>query len=240
MDEQERRMAEIRSNFSKRSREYDLWIRKVIPRYDEMLDVLVSCIKVPEGRSFRVIDIGCGTATLSEKLLASQPDVELTCLDMTEDMLDLARGRLSEHKNVRYLQFDLYDFVYDGPYDLIISSLALHHMVTDEDKRTQYRKIYQALSPGGSFYNADVVLASDRCMQELYMRKWAEFMYQGLTSEEVDGSVLPRYYSEDSPARLTDHLEWMKDAGFSVVDVVWKYYNLAVYGGKKPSSAEHS
>ncbi len=239
MNEQERRMAEIRSNFSKKSREYDPWIRKVIPRYDEMLDVLISCIKVPKGRTIRIIDIGCGTATLSKKLLASHPDVELTCLDMTEDMLDLARGRLSDYKNVRYLLFNLYDFNYDGPYDLILSSLALHHMVTDEDKRMQYRRIYQALAPGGSFYNADVVLASDERTQELYMRKWAEFMHHGLTAEEVDGSVLPRYYSEDSPARLTDHLEWMKDAGFSGVDVIWKYYNLAVYGGRKPSSDEH-
>lgn len=233
MDEQERRMAEIRSNFSRSSGEYDRWIRKVIPRYDEMLDVLVSCVQCPEGRRLRVIDIGCGTGTLSAKLLASHPAVELTCLDMTVDMLDMARERLKGHECVRYLVHNLYDFEYDGPYDLIISSLALHHMVTDEDKRDQYDRIFRALAPGGSFFNADVVLASDDSMQELYMEKWAEFMYNGLPREEVEGSVLPRYYKEDSPARLTDHLGWMRETGFIGVDVIWKYYNLTVYGGRK-------
>jgi len=231
MDEKERRMSEIRSNFSKGSGEYDQWIRRVIPRYDEMLDVVVSCVRYPEGRRLRAIDIGCGTGTLSAKLLASHPEVELACLDMTEDMLDVARERLNGHERVRYILHNLYEFEYDGPYDLIISSLALHHMVTDEDKMDQYRRIFQALAPGGSFFNADVVLASDERTQELYMEKWAEFMYQGLPRDEVDGSVLPRYHREDSPARLTDHLKWMKDAGFSRVDVIWKYYNFTVYGG---------
>ncbi len=233
MDEQARKMAEIRSNFSRRAEEYDSWIRKAVPRYDEMLDALMSCVEVTRGTRFRAIDIGCGTGALSQRLLSLYPEVELTCLDMTEGMLDVARERLKGHGNVRFVLHDLYDFQYDGPYDLVMSSLALHHLVTDEDKREQYRRIQDALAPGGSFYNADFVLASDDRTHAMYLRKWADFMYQTLPREEVEGSVLPRHRREDSPAMLTDHLRWMTEAGLSDVDVIWKYYGFTVYGGRK-------
>jgi tRNA (cmo5U34)-methyltransferase len=30
-----------------------------------------------------------------------------------------------------------------------------------------------------------------------------------------------------------DQLAWLAEIGFSEVDVVWKYFNFAVYGGRK-------
>jgi len=49
----------------------------------------------------------------------------------------------------------------------------------------------------------------------------------------VDKVQIPRYLKEDSPAVLVDHLRWLEEVGFSAVDVLWKHYNFAVYGGRK-------
>jgi tRNA (cmo5U34)-methyltransferase len=231
--DKDRKMDDIRTNFSQGASDYDARIRNIIPRYDEMLDVLVSCVPVNEGKKLKAIDVGCGTGALSEKLLNARPYVELTCLDMTENMLNLAKERMKDHRNVRYVLSDLYDFEFDGPYDLIVSSLALHHVISDEDKKAVYQRFYHALGPGGSFYNADLVLGSDDEMQQLYMKRWTEFMGRSLPRGEVDHMVLPRYRQEDSPAKLVDHLRWLSEVGFRSVDVVWKYYNFAVYGGKR-------
>jgi tRNA (cmo5U34)-methyltransferase len=229
--DRKRKMEEVRANFTDGSREYDERIRKIIPRYDEMLSALMSCVG-EEGRGLRVIDIGCGTGAVSELLLRSHPDVELTCLDMTESMMDLAKRRL-EGLDVRFALADIYDFEFDRPYDLVVSSLALHHVVSELDKKTIYRKILDALVPGGSFFNADIVLGSDDNIQQVYMTRWKEFMYRSFSKEETDDVLVPRHYREDSPARLIDHLRWLGEVGFSTVDVVWKYYNFAVYGGRK-------
>ena len=226
-------MAEIRSNFSQGSRDYDARVRKVVPRYEEMLDVMISCIIPRKGHQIRAIDLGCGTGAVSKRLVDAFPETELTCLDMTEDMIDIARQRLGAHGNVRFVLSDLYDFEFDGQYDVIISSLALHHIVTDHDKKMLYRRIFEALEPGGSFYNADIVLGSDDEVQSLYMKQWKEYMYQSFPREQVDMVQVKRYQQEDSPAKLIDHLDWLNEVGFSNVDVVWKYYNFAVYGGKK-------
>lgn len=230
--DKERKMEEIRTRFSEGSSEYDGRIRQLIPRYDEMLDALISSVRPRKGQ-LRAIDVGCGTGAVSELLLQAYPDLQLTCLDMTESMLGLARERLNGHDNVSFVLADIYDFGFEGPYDIVVSSLALHHLITDHDKKEAYRKIFEALGPEGSFFNADIVLGSDDAVQELYLMKWKEFMYRSYSKEEVDRVRIPRYRKEDSPARLIDHLRWLDEVGFRMVDVTWKYYNFAVYGGRK-------
>lgn len=231
--DRERKMEEIRANFTVGSDGYDERIRKIIPRYDEMLEAMMACMRPLRGRKLRAIDVGCGTGAVSALLLRSHPDVELTCLDMTASMLDLAKERLKGHDNVRFVLADIFDFGLDGPYDLVISSLALHHIVSDQDKKAVYRKIYRALAPGGWFLNADLVLGSSDDIQEVYMTRWKEFMYRHFSREETDNVRVPRHHEEDSPARLIDHLRWLDEVGFGIVDVIWKHYNFAVFGGRK-------
>ena len=86
----------------------------------------------------------------------------------------------------------------------------------------------------GVFYNADVVLASSDFLQTVYMRQWRAFMSRNVSQEEIELRWIPKYETEDHPARLTDQLEWLAKAGFAGVDVLWKNYNFAVYGGTKP------
>jgi len=116
---------------------------------------------------------------------------------------------------------------------VVISSLALHHLRTDEDKKNFYSKIYKALSPGGIFYNADVVLASSSHLQDAYTKKWKEFMCKSMSKQEIEEKWIPKYKEEDRPAMLMDQLAWLGKIGFVYTDVVWKFYNFAVYGGAR-------
>jgi hypothetical protein len=58
-------------------------------------------------------------------------------------------------------------------------------------------------------------------------------MLQNVSRAEMENTWLPKYYDEDCPAKLTDHLARLAEVGFADVDVAWKYYNYAVYGGKR-------
>jgi tRNA (cmo5U34)-methyltransferase len=104
--------------------------------------------------------------------------------------------------------------------------------VTDQDKINFYNKIYQALNPNGIFLNADVVLASNSHLQDQYMQKWIDYLTRSCTKEEID-KCLANYKKEDSPATLMNHIKWLEKIGFQDVDIIWKYYNFAVYGGRK-------
>jgi len=65
------------------------------------------------------------------------------------------------------------------------------------------------------------------------MAKWKAFMNKSVSLEEIENKWMVNYKTEDRPTRLIDHIDWLMDIGFDDVDVVWKYYNFAVYGGYK-------
>lgn len=226
-------MERIRQHFEEEARDFDSIILKLIPFYDQMLEALISAIPFADTDAIRVIDLGCGTGTISQHVLDTFPNARVTCLDMAENMIEMAKAKLSEHPHIRFLVGDLNTFDFDATYDVVMSSLALHHLATDEDKRAFYARIHDALAPGGVFYNADVVLGSSEWLQAMYMTKWQAFMRQNVSQDEMDNTWLPKYYDEDRPAPLVDQTTWLAKIGFADVDVVWKYYNYAVYGGTK-------
>jgi tRNA (cmo5U34)-methyltransferase len=58
-------------------------------------------------------------------------------------------------------------------------------------------------------------------------------MRRNVPAEDVEKKWIPMHYEEDRPAVLMQQLSWLEDLGFTDTDVVWKYYNFAVYGGRK-------
>ncbi len=228
-------MDTVKKHFEEEANEFDKIILRLIPYYSKMLDGLVAAIPHDKSDGINVIDLGCGTGTISRMLKESFPRSMITCLDLAENMIEMAKIKLAEYRDIRYQVGNFYDYDFNDSYDVIISSLALHHLVTEEDKKHFYRKIYNALNPGGVFLNADVVLGSNRHLQSMYMQKWIEFMKCHISEDEIEGKWLQKYHEEDHPAKLVDHLAWLSEIGFSGIDVVWKYYNFAVYGACKPT-----
>jgi len=221
----------IKAHFEEEADEFDNVILKLIPHYTEMIDALVRAIPFEKDASINVIDLGCGTGTVAQKIKSAFPNAKISCLDVAENMIRLAQKKLGGTADCYVCGFD--EFVFDKKYDVMVSSLALHHLANDEDKKTFYRKIFDALNDNGVFYNADVVLGSNDRLQELYMAKWMTFMGKTVSSEEIENKWLVNYKTEDRPTKLMNHLNWLKNIGFSEIDVVWKYYNFAVYGGSK-------
>jgi tRNA (cmo5U34)-methyltransferase len=229
-------MDAIRKHFEEEAREFDRIIVALIPAYSQMVDALVQAIPFENSSPVRVADLGCGTGTVAVRVLGSFPNAQVTCLDLAENMITMARAKLRRHPQVQYAVCDFNRFDLDRNYDAVVSSLSLHHLVTNDDKREFYRRIYESLRPGGVFYNADVVLGSSDFLQALYMRQWLAFMRRNVSDEEIETKWIPKYEAEDHPAKLTDQLAWLGQIGFAGVDVIWKQYNFAVYGGRKPEN----
>jgi len=223
------RIETIKSHFEREAAEFDETILRLIPHYTEMIEALVLSIPFKKDEQINVIDLGCGTGTVSKKIKTAFPNSKISCLDIAENMIKIAQNKLGEKIDCYVCNF--YDFNFDKKYDVIVSSLALHHLANDEDKKMFYEKIYKALNKNGVFYNADVVLSSNEHLQELYMAKWKAFMNKSVSLEEIENKWLVNYKSEDRPTNLMNHINWLRDIGFNDVDVVWKYYNYAVYGG---------
>ncbi|MDP3450562.1 MAG: class I SAM-dependent methyltransferase, partial [Anaerolineaceae bacterium] len=118
-------------------------------------------------------------------------------------------------------------------YNAIISSFAIHHCRGGQEYGKLYQKFARTLKPGGIFVCCDVVAGADESLSQLNENGWRAFLKeQGLVDAEVD-RILSNYHVEDSPIDCPLHLDLLKEAGFSIVDVVWKRSNFAIYVGIK-------
>lgn len=226
-------MESVRQHFDREAAEFDGLIARLIPRYAEMIDALVSAITFPSDNELRVVDLGSGTGAVALQVKRRFPKARITCIDFSSKMLDLARRRLVDCEGLRFIEADLTDYQFVENYDVAVSSLALHHIREEDQKRDLYGRIYAALVPGGVFWNADAVLASSPPIQDLYMAKWKEHMRRTVPEKEIEETWMVKHAAEDHPKKLLDELRWLQEAGFMDPDVVWKEYYCAVFGARK-------
>ena len=97
----------------------------------------------------RVLDIGCGIGRM-DKHVAPQVG-KLTGVDVSGEMVAMARQRLSDIDNVEFLEGDGETLpVPDGSVDLVFSHIVFQHMPR-EYARSYFKDVYRALSAGGRF-----------------------------------------------------------------------------------------
>ena len=224
-------MEKVKHHFENEAEEYDKIILELIPYYTEMIDALVSSIPFDNERKLRVIDLGCGTGKISKEISKKFPNAEFTCVDIAQNMLNIAESSLKE--KAEYLNIDFNNLIFSGKYDLAVSSLALHHLSDEKDVFDFYGKIYDSLNDDGLFINADVVLGSTKTLQEMFIKKWVAYMNRSVTMDEINNKWLSAYYQEDRPIPLMKHLEFLNKRNFKNIDIIWKYFNYAVYIGEK-------
>jgi tRNA (cmo5U34)-methyltransferase len=107
-------------------------IRAEVPLYDELQDAAVAAIPFPPSR---VLELGIGTGETARRLVAAHPDAEVTGLDSSPDMVYRARELGIEARLAR-----MEDPLPDGPWDLVIAVLSVHHLTAD-GKRDLFRRV---------------------------------------------------------------------------------------------------
>jgi len=224
----------VKEHFEEEAKEFDETIIKLIPLYNRMINSMVSVIPFDNFYEFKVLDLGCGTGNVSKMIKSNFPNAKISCVDIAENMIEMAKLKLQAYEDVEYYIGDFSEFDFESNYDVIVSSLALHHIKTDDNKKKLYNKIYKALKSGGIFLNSDVVLGSNDSLSKIYRKKWIEHMLKHVPGKDVEEKWLPKQNSEDFPSSLMSHLTWLDETGFESIDVVWKYYGLAVYCATRP------
>jgi tRNA (cmo5U34)-methyltransferase len=210
---------------------YDSERHRLVPCFEEFYGTVAEVVARFCPASARILDLGAGTGLLSGAILKHLGTVDLTLVDSSGEMLAKAEQRLARCRP-KLLVRGLTDELPPGPFDAIVSALAIHHLA-DEEKRNLDRRILQALSPGGLFVNAEQVLSNSSRLQGLFEAIHLERARQlGSSETEIRGAV--QRMSLDRCAPVADQLEWLKEAGFEDVDCFYRWFRFAVFGGCKP------
>ncbi len=97
-----------------------------------------------------VIDLGCGTGTLTVMLKGSAPLANITGVDGDAEVLTIAQTKAVQAKvNVKWDLGLAYKLPYpDNSFDVVVSSLVIHHLIS-RDKVRAFQEVHRILRPGG-------------------------------------------------------------------------------------------
>jgi ubiquinone/menaquinone biosynthesis C-methylase UbiE len=204
---------------------YDL----LTPLYDSLIRLtmperafkrrLIEQARVREGQ--RVLDLGCGTATLTLLAKETCPGADVTGLDGDPRILDIARKKAAGAGADVSLDLGMsYRLPYPAEsFDRVISSLFFHHL-TREDKVRTLEEVRRVLRAGGELHVADFGRPQNLLMRVASL-PWQAFDGWKTTADNVAGR-LP---------------EMMRRCGFSGVHEPVRYITLfgtlSLYQGRK-------
>jgi tRNA (cmo5U34)-methyltransferase len=175
-------------------------MREEVPAYDRLQEVVAA---TTEGIAVsRVLDLGTGTGVTLAAVLALHPDARTVGIDESAGMLEVARADLAPAV-VDLRVADLADPLPAGPFDLVVSALAIHHL-DGAGKADLFRRVAAVVDPPGRFVLGDVVVPEDPA-----------------------DAVTPLSNDYDRPSTVADQLAWLDEAGFDAA-VVWSERDLAV------------
>jgi len=175
--------------------EYLALMESELPAYYRLQDAVAAA--TGSGAS-ALLELGTGTGETARRVLARHPGAALVGIDASEDML---RACPLEGADLRVARLE--DPLPSGPFDLVFSALAVHHL-DGPGKADLFSRVAAVLAPGGRFVLGDVVVPED----------------------PLDATT-PLSPGFDLPSRVDEQLGWLADAGLSA-SVVWAEADLVV------------
>jgi tRNA (cmo5U34)-methyltransferase len=112
---------------------YEEMIREDVPLYDELQRRALDAIPFAPAR---ILELGFGTAETTQRLLDRFPETRITGLDSSPEMVFKARELGWEDLRLGRME----DPLPDGPWDLVIGVLSIHHL-DEEGKRELFRRV---------------------------------------------------------------------------------------------------
>ena len=168
----------------------------------------------------RILDLGTGDGRLLASVRSEHPDTDAVAVDFSPAMLEESRKRFADDSRVRIVEHNMDSSLPAlGNFDAVISSFAIHHLV-HERKRALYAEVFALLNAGGMFCNLEHVSSPTPRLHE-------EFLLRiGFTVETEDPS--------NKLLDLETQLGWLREIGFTDVDCLWKWRELALLAGRRP------
>lgn len=156
-----------------------------------------------------VLDLGCGTGLELDELFKLRPDIKVTGIDLSADMMAKLKEKHAD-KDLTLICASYFDEPFPADVDAVISFESLHHF-TAAEKLPLFQKAYNCLKEGGLFLNGDYFACCDEeetLLRETCDRRRAK---QNIPAEQ--------FVHFDTPLTEEHEMQVLRDAGFKEVSV---------------------
>ncbi|MFI6930593.1 class I SAM-dependent methyltransferase [Streptomyces sp. NPDC050287] len=217
-----------------------------MPDREERFRVMLDMVEAFVGTAPRVLDLACGTGSITARLLARFPEATSTGVDLDPALLAIAEGTFAGDERVCFVTADLKDphwrtkLPYDS-YDAVLTATALHWLHS-EPLAALYGQVAELVRDGGVFMNADHMIdestprinaaeqAQRRARREQAKRDgaldWADWWQLAAKDPVLAEPTARRFeiYGEhadgDTPSAAW-HARVLREKGFGEVRPVW-------------------
>src|SRR5947209_19109519 len=135
------------------SRVYDVVMVKLTRRLYQRVIADLAALRLVEGK---VLDVGTGPGTLVRELASRLPGLQVYGIDLSEDMIRLARAHARRELLEERVYFECGDVAHlpypDHSFDVVVSTISMHHW---SELEQPLRELYRVLRPGGRVWIYD-------------------------------------------------------------------------------------
>jgi tRNA (cmo5U34)-methyltransferase len=199
------------------------------------MELCTDAAKAVTPSAVNMLDIGCGAGNYTLKMLSKLPDLNCTLNDLSAPMLDKAKERVSMETSgtVRTIQLDMRELnLGKDTFDIILAAATLHHLRDDQDWINVFTKVYDALTPGGSFWISDLISHDSKALNVIFEARYGAYL-ESLGGPEYRQKVFDYIAYEDTPRSIEYQVALLKTVGFKQVEILHKNLCFAAFGGLK-------
>lgn len=210
----------IAVEFNEFSKNYTNDMIGCVPHY---LQLVTSFVKdLPENfNANSILDLGCGNGNITAQLIPYFPNATYTLVDASAEMINLCR---KQFKNFDIIYSNNYfkDFSFNvESYDLIVAGFSLHHCKSNE-KQSIFKSINSSLRKGGIFALSDLMISKTNPDHPKLLEQWNRFVNNNFRDGEKWTWLMEHYAAFDRPTDYLLQIEWMKNAGFTNIQIPFK------------------
>lgn len=210
---------------------FDDMVSRSVPLYHEIQRMTVEIAEHFAQRGSRIYDLGCSTGTTLFLLTKAirLPGVQLIGIDKSDAMLRKAKERMSDSASRWNLTLKKADL--DGALDISRASVVILNwtlqFVEPANRPGLLRGIFDGLADGGCLIIVEKILPDDLNLQELYTRFHHAFKRRNSYSDLEIAQKREALEKVLIPIRIEENIALVRQAGFPLIDVFFRWYNFA-------------
>lgn len=203
-----------------------------LPDREERFRVMLDMVEALVGPEPRILDLACGTGSITDRALRRFPRATSTGVDLDPALLTIARGHFAADDRAAFVTADLRDPGWTDrlphrSYDVVLTATALHWLPS-EALRVLYGQLAGVVRDGGAFLNADhmpgedtpridaAVRAFEHARQERARAEgaqdWVAWWQTAARDEALAAPVAERFKIFGNPADGPDHASDVAEA----------------------------
>lgn len=222
---------QIDEQFNLIAEEYDGNRRRFIPCYDDFYETTTRFLAFHRNPPTCVLDLGAGTGLLTSFWYPLFPQTQYILTDIAQDMLQIARKRFANCRNVSFRVENYAETLPAIPFDTAISALSIHHLPHAEKARL-FARLYERLPEGGIFVNYDQFCAHSPALDKTYNAYWeAHLRASGLTANDL--ALWQERRKLDKECSTEYEIRLLRRAGFATAECVYSRQKFSVIAAIK-------